>query len=291
MAGIILGVSAPGGRHNPPVPSLGAAGRRGGCDIGFYTHSREGTRFCWIYSIQRRKGQIRFLPGLHEVSHYFNQLLWQVLNIATFGRWYFCSEKIPPLSREGYESSAFLLSLQSLSKNLTDSFDKKYGSRYDSMELPTYREIAVLVSARVQSLLDSLEQNLSELYAVRVQGLTLVAFQVLCCPVRGKPFWDQRFLFGDHVLLAPMPRGLTFVPFSNLSHFLYFTPKVQVKYPSSKIPTQNGGGTSTAPSPVHSNGEKTSVGDLQLHDNSVGSVLRVPLSPLLCPLARFFEGV
>lgn len=96
--------------------------------------------------------------------------------------------------------------MASLALGLQDSADKKFGSKYDERELPSYRNILEIVLSKLTAFLHpSKVPKSTNLWDV--QALLLVVLQVLLPPIRGKPFWDLHLTkaHGESMLFAIMP--------------------------------------------------------------------------------------
>jgi len=91
-----------------------------------------------------------------------------------------------------YDDCSFSIELKSIASSLTSTFEKKYSSRYDFIELPSYREIAVPVQRACDEILrNDSSFDASEERAFEIQGVLVICLQVLVAPMRGKPFWDN----------------------------------------------------------------------------------------------------
>ena len=92
----------------------------------------------------------------------------------------------------GYHDSDFYRNLQGLSTGLTNTWDKKNGSRYSQATLPAWSSVHETVVNAIEEVLDT--EWINELrdsdFAWKVQALLVLGLQICMPPMRGKPFWD-----------------------------------------------------------------------------------------------------
>lgn len=91
-----------------------------------------------------------------------------------------------------YDSCQFSNDLKSLASSLTSTFERKHCSRYDFIDLPSYKEVGLPALKACEALLKNDSQvEPSEELGWKVQGVLVVCLQTLVAPMRGKPFWDN----------------------------------------------------------------------------------------------------
>ena len=135
----------------------------------------------------------------------------------TFGRYFYSYD-----NKKSFEASRWCENLRALSCSLKHGWDNSYGTRYLTMEMPSYSAVLHKVEMAVSKFL-AMEKNLTPTEALswEAQSLVVVAAQTMLPPLRGRPYWDLELEDNalNSMLCQPIKLDATIYILTDYVHF------------------------------------------------------------------------